>query len=761
MIFVDRSAVPVPEVFTSSRMIEERDRVYSLLRNASQEHLDQLRVTFDDTIWKQAREVAMQLFYGKCAFCESRIDITQRFGDLEHFRPKHSAQDLEGRKGAHLHYAWLVYEWDNLLIVCAACNRPHTLPDGTMAGKWNRFPVRGARAPFLSSVAECRATEDALLIDPTFDQPSEHLVFDPDTGLCAGLTEKGTVTIQLLGLNREGLIEERRRAARYAHQIVAMYVGAVARGEDADRAGLANLQAILGNGQPYLAVVREVVNRSYEKIRRELTLPAAAELGIREPIAAAPRIEIKVPQRSGGIRAPQKFEKRRRLPTRAQQRIQRIEIRNFGTIESLDFDFADAYSDVAASSSAAELPEDGSASALMILGENASGKSTVLEAVALALLGTSQIKKLSLRAEDVVRRTRWDMPVSETTLPAEVRIFFEGAKDKPVELTADARANTFSGTSQPSTVLLGYGPRRFFADLGSFRRRSSQAHARVETLFKPLAVIANPNDWLMTCPPDMFSLAVRALRQILMLPDDAIVRRPEDGGGEIRFEVQGIVAPLSRLSDGYKTIVATSVDIMREMLRYWPDLANARGVVLIDELEAHLHPRWKMRIVQRLRRAMPQVQFIATTHDPLCLRGMYDGEVQVLSRDDQFNVERIVDVPNVRGLSVEQLLTSDCFGLFSTEDPAFDEEVTRYVALATKRQRTAAEERELERHREIVKERMVVGATPEAQMIQEAMSRYLLDRRTKRAGARASLKRESIADAVKLWNSLPAGNDAK
>jgi len=66
------------------------------------------------------------------------------------------------------------------------------------------------------------------------------------------------------------------------------------------------------------------------------------------------------------------------------------------------------------------------------------------------------------------------------------------------------------------------------------------------------------------------------------------------------FQLDGNASPLDRLSDGYKTTVAIGVDIMREMLRYWPCLEAARGVVLIDEVEAHLHPRWKMRIMQKV-----------------------------------------------------------------------------------------------------------------------------------------------------------------
>src|SRR5690349_10901139 len=59
---------------------------------------------------------------------------------------------------------------------------------------------------------------------------------------------------------------------------------------------------------------------------------------------------------------------------------------------------------------------------------------------------------------------------------------------------------------------------------------------------------------------------------------------------------------------------------------------TAEAIVLIDEVEAHLHPRWKLQIMRGLRRALPAVTFIATTHDPLCLRSMGDNEVMVLQR---------------------------------------------------------------------------------------------------------------------------------
>jgi hypothetical protein len=161
-----------------------------------------------------------------------------------------------------------------------------------------------------------------------------------------------------------------------------------------------------------------------------------------------------------------------------------------------------------------------------------------------------------------------------------------------------------------------------------------------------------------------------------------------------------------------------------------------------------------MRIVRRLRRAMPQVQFIATTHDPLCLRGLYDGEAQVLHRDEQKRIEKLVEVPNVRGLSVEQLLTSEFFGLFSTEDPGFEEDVARYSALAAKRDRSAAEEEALAQQRQNVQQTITLGATPRDQLLQEAADEYLLQRQKAPAREWPTLKRSAINRVVDIWKSL-------
>lgn len=731
MIRVHRS-VTVPKVLTSERANAERARVIDLLQSPP-EKLEQLRITFDHSIYLGAREALLELFHNKCAYCETRVRGVQ--ADLEHFRPKQGARAIETSKREHLYYAWLAYEWDNLLIACGNCNRRSKQGD-QMLGKADYFPVAGPRAPMLSSVAKCREVEHALLIDPTFDDPAEHLLFDGETGLVSFKTEKGRVTISVLGLNREDLIHDRRQvwtAARSAYQALAI---AIAAGNDEEIIRAREIvEHFQSPEQEHLAVARIAIDAGKETIGAALGQPQTSDI----PSPAAPQ-------------TPRQYEKREELPPFAHERIRRIQIRNFKAIESLDFEIADPRT------------TEGNAGSLMLLGENASGKSSVLEAIALTLLGTKEISNLSLHAEDFIRRTDWEAPLSDAK-PAEVNIFFE--RDTPVSLTIDPKTKKFLGNTAPATVLLGYGPRRFFADQSALRRLTERfvrvkASAQVQTLFDPLAVITNPNEWLITSSDSIFNPTVRALKQLLGLPDQALIERPKPKEkAEMMFEVQGNKAPLARLSEGYKTIVATGVDIMREMLRFWPELESAGGVVLIDEIETHLHPRWRMRIIDRLRKAMPQVQFITTTHDPLTLRGLYNGEVQVLARNAEFQIERLVDVPNVRGLSVEQLLTSDYFGLFSTEDPVIEEAMSRYVTLATKRDRTLADEHELEGHRQLAKDRLLVGSTPQSQVLYEAANEYLLQRRTRPSSARASLKKESIGKMVDFWKSIDAEETAE
>ena len=111
---------------------------------------------------------------------------------------------------------------------------------------------------------------------------------------------------------------------------------------------------------------------------------------------------------------------------------------------------------------------------------------------------------------------------------------------------------------------------------------------------------------------------------------------PVEQGPKVRFE-NGNVASWAELSDGYHVFIALVADIARRavMLNEFDGAdapARVEGVVLIDELDLHLHPRWQRVALPRLRAAFPRLQFIVSTHSP-----------QVLSSAQNRQVRRLVD----------------------------------------------------------------------------------------------------------------------
>jgi len=85
--------------------------------------------------------------------------------------------------------------------------------------------------------------------------------------------------------------------------------------------------------------------------------------------------------------------------------------------------------------------------------------------------------------------------------------------------------------------------------------------------------------------------------------------------------------PLKALGDGYKATFAWVADLMGWAIFLEHDVPssdNINGIVLIDEIDQHLHPVWQRRIVKRLYKHFPNIQFIATTHSPIVALGTTD-----------------------------------------------------------------------------------------------------------------------------------------
>jgi hypothetical protein len=120
-----------------------------------------------------------------------------------------------------------------------------------------------------------------------------------------------------------------------------------------------------------------------------------------------------------------------------------------------------------------------------------------------------------------------------------------------------------------------------------------------------------------------------------------------EGAGRPRLVVdkRGTTLDLSQLSDGERGLLAVLIDLTRRLAQANTDLEDpareGQAVVLIDELDLHMHPRWQREIVPRLRDAFPDCQFIATTHSPQIISEVQPENLLLLRHDlDRIIAER-------------------------------------------------------------------------------------------------------------------------
>jgi hypothetical protein len=235
MIFVDRSAIPAPEILLSAegkglaeakeaelfyKMAIARHKKASTAKSSQKTRKPKKTgkskpANFEFEVYrdKEVKQRLSQLFHNKCAYCEFRYaaGIT---GDVEHYRPK-GRIDGEDGKSVWPGYYWLATDWDNLLPSCRLCNSPTKLTDliggqeRTM-GKANFFPLEpGSRRAKKKRDLEA---ERPLILNPCKHDPSEHLEFFEKNGhkaLIRGKTEAGRRTVEICGLNRAELVRER------------------------------------------------------------------------------------------------------------------------------------------------------------------------------------------------------------------------------------------------------------------------------------------------------------------------------------------------------------------------------------------------------------------------------------------------------------------------------------------------------------------------------------------------------------------------
>lgn len=315
----------------------------------------------------------------------------------------------------------------------------------------------------------------------------------------------------------------------------------------------------------------------------------------------------------------------------------------------------------------------------VLIGNNGKGKTTVLDAVAMMLntyfqgarlaTGGCNIGKADARfvftekEGQVFLEQKADVSLNATATINGSPVSWQrdmgdrGGKAKAlVRLGTQDRAKLKEGQSPDLPLLLYYGAGRLW-----------NLHDDIETE-KPTSQLdayrycLDPKSDQKAFEKWFKKLAYTELQKRARIPATDVVRQAvmacipgaldffhdtEYDALTIRLKKEGLV-PFNSLSDGYRNMVGMVADIAHRAARLNPHhglhaAVKTQGVVLIDEMDLHLHPKWQRRVVMDLKKAFPALQFIASTHSPFIVQSLEPGEV--IDLDQEWTIEDMDALP--------------------------------------------------------------------------------------------------------------------
>lgn len=352
----------------------------------------------------------------------------------------------------------------------------------------------------------------------------------------------------------------------------------------------------------------------------------------------------------------------------------------------------------------------------VLLGDNGAGKTTVLRAVALATLGPALAQSSGFLPENLIRRgapgpapkrraataepaalARAELTLQGDDVPSYARALTRGivTLETRIERVSDSERMSWKAAdaaqgglvdrlqhdrSASAFFVVGYGATRRVetsssVDESARLKTRSPRYQRVAGLFEEGVTLMPLSFWLPEYARRNKGRYVQVVRLMNALLPAACRMQDKASdtptGTEHLFEMNGVTLPFRALSDGYRAYIGWIGDMLYHVCMGAPTgakLVETRGVVMVDEIDLHLHPEWQRSVVPVLARALPQIQFVITTHSPLVVGSLESANLFLL--DASSGASELRRLPErVRGRTADQILLGPYFGLQSTRAP--------------------------------------------------------------------------------------------
>lgn len=392
----------------------------------------------------------------------------------------------------------------------------------------------------------------------------------------------------------------------------------------------------------------------------------------------------------------------------------------------------------------------------LIVGNNGVGKTSILEALSIGISGfLNEIKSLppndkrNIEKEDIRLRRN---PISELTefqpqYPVELdfevefddveynfsrskemkgrkTVFDKGSKIK--ELSTRANSILENGEKKILPAFAYHGTGRVWAK-SSVPNKDYETHNRVfgyKNCINPMSNEKQYVKWIedmriYELDEDKESVELRTLYRAAekFLGEGSKVRYQKKEKQIMVTLPNGYTMHYSKLSDGYKNALGIVFDTAFRIIKLNPWLKEKAidetpGIILIDEIDLHLHPTWQKRIVNDMKNTFPRMQIIATTHAPIVISSCSKDELIILDTILDENMDSIATVENsdisTKGWLAENILI-DIMGVDTSRDIETEAEIKRFRELYEMKFRNEINEieiTELERLKEVLNEKL-------------------------------------------------------
>ena len=365
----------------------------------------------------------------------------------------------------------------------------------------------------------------------------------------------------------------------------------------------------------------------------------------------------------------------------------------------------------------------------LLLGNNGNGKTTILRAIALASLspvltssgyvpysmvrrsaaGYAQKAMISAKLRFHKQDTLDLHPNADAPSEVTTRVTITRSRDterlRAEEEHTELWESIFDDES-PAFLVVGYGAtRRVEAseniDVSARSKSRHLRYQRVAGLFEEHYTLVPMASWLPSLKktnPGRYKQVANLINKVL--PSGTRFTGELDRG-DFLFNHRGVNLPFEALSDGYRAYIGWIADLMFHVCmgsQSGKKLVQNRGIVLVDEIDLHLHPEWQRVAIPMLATALPNLQFVVTSHSPIVVGSLRRENITVME-DGPNNTSVPVSVDSeVFGLNADQVLTSSLFGLASTRSPEF----VKDMAKVAKRMRSGDLEAEKQFNRMVV-----------------------------------------------------------